>query len=136
LKQPGDKRWSVPFNFRPDIFARFLAKLAHCFAVAQFGVNGFKHALPPIILGTDKNAGWLVGGGIPPAKIPELPAGRTSLPDAHELRFAIYGDEHHDLLVAEMRLCTFTGAPGYRVVVGEPTQKTIDAIDSDAPSTL
>jgi len=135
LRRPGDKKWSVPLHFKSDIFARFLAKVAHCLVVAQFGVDSFTHSLPPIVLGKEKNIGWLVGGGLPPTKPAEIPQGRVELDGAHAVEITqVANDKGHRLVLVEMRLFTFTGAPGYRVVVGEPTQKIMDELGSDARS--
>lgn len=47
--------------FRPDVFCRMLAKIAHSAAVATLGLNAFDALLPPYILGERDNLAHLVG---------------------------------------------------------------------------
>jgi hypothetical protein len=54
-------------------FARAIAKIAYCYAVARYGLNGFRHlALPDIILGKYSCVPYFVGSdpGTPPAPDP------------------------------------------------------------------
>lgn len=44
------------------LFSRMLAKIAHSYAVARYGLNAFQPFLPPLILGDVDNARLLVGG--------------------------------------------------------------------------
>lgn len=122
LRQPGDLSWAVPFPFKEDVFSRFLAKIAHCMAVAHFGIDSFQPYLPPIILGTDKDSGWLVGGGNPPSGGSEqLPKGRHKI-FGHAVNMGLmrHTVTNHTLLYADIQLFRFAGSPSYCVAVGEP----------------
>lgn len=46
----------------PMLFARMLAKIAHTFAVAQYGIYSFLPLALPLILGTSNDPGRFVGG--------------------------------------------------------------------------
>src|SRR5262249_100631 len=53
----------------PHHFARMLAKIAHAFTVAKYGIDAFDPLLPPLILGESDQAPYFVGGdgsGPPP----------------------------------------------------------------------
>jgi hypothetical protein len=43
-------------------FARMLAKIAHTYAIAEYGMNSFKPLLTEIILGKDDRLPFLIGG--------------------------------------------------------------------------
>lgn len=69
---PGDNwpdRWhragpgvEVEYLVDANLFARMLAKIAHSFAVAALGINGFAPTLNAIILGTEPRYAKYVGG--------------------------------------------------------------------------
>jgi hypothetical protein len=93
---------------------RMLAKIAHSYAVAELGVNGFQPFLQPIILGTDvRHLAHYVGGTreIPPA-----------IEDVYKIELKPVeskGGGHY--LMAIIRLLSdIQGMPEYRVVVGQP----------------
>jgi hypothetical protein len=97
---------------RPHEFARFLAKIAYCYTVAEWGLNGFTPFVIDLILGRSADYFYLVGGSfdIPPP-IPEgghrfemelKPASRAKL-----------------LIVTHIRFFSSSGTPVYHVVVGE-----------------
>ena len=46
---------SVENELEWSVFFKALAKIAHCYAVAAFGINFFHHFLPELILGDDFN---------------------------------------------------------------------------------
>jgi hypothetical protein len=129
LRRPGDKAWAVRLRFKPDIFARVLAKIAHTTAIAHFGIDSFRPLLPGVILGTDKNVPYLVGGYAPPTDPdPPLAAGRHNV--SHQMAMCIVrNDSGHHLLFATIRLFPFTGAPTYSVVVGEPGRRILDQLE-------
>lgn len=129
LRKPGDKKWTLAFQFNTDVFIRGLAKIAHGFATAHFGFGTFKPFLPNLILGKDKNSGFLVGGWAPATEPAQLPQGRIEAV-GHELSFMQFGDDvtGHRLLVASVRLFPFTGAPTYCAVLGEPGPQIIEQL--------
>jgi hypothetical protein len=62
---PNDIEGAKSFNFKFEIknwhFGKFLAKVAHGFAVAHFGINAFDHWLPDLILGRHNNGAYIIG---------------------------------------------------------------------------
>ena len=51
VKARGAKQGAVRYPRKPGEFARFLAKIAHGYAVAMFGIDGFNPLLTDLILG-------------------------------------------------------------------------------------
>jgi hypothetical protein len=110
------------------IYLRFLAKIAHGFAVLLLGIDGFEPVLTPLILG-DPTAIPLqyVGGSL----TPHPPEFGTQL---HTARIEIVEGADGGWVVIHLRLfCTlgqrFTdrliGTPNYEIIVGRPNQLTL-----------
>lgn len=96
-----------------QILGRMLAKIAHAYAAAELGLNGFKPFLQPIILGDDlRFISYFVGGTrvIPPA-----------ISDDYEVRLlnARSSNGRLYLKVVIRLLASLQGLPEYWVVVGE-----------------
>jgi len=100
-------------------FAKFLAKVAHSWAVACWGVNAFRPFLPGIILGKDSNAAYLIGthpNNLPPQDGSDYLLG---------VRVQTVGGK--DYAICDLRLFPGIGAkvpgtvgtPTYCIVVGE-----------------
>lgn len=91
-------------------FLRFVAKVAHGYAVATHGLDAFDYLTPDIILGKDPHIGHFVGGiwDIPPAE----PGGSSFL-----IHFNI-PDSETPFLLAKVRLFGLLGTPEQVVVVG------------------
>jgi hypothetical protein len=82
-----------------------LAKIAHSYAVAEVGLDGFEHFLPEMILGKCMYFSHYVGNGIVhEAATPELPT--------------LTMDTIDDLIVVYVRLYARYGLASYMVVVG------------------
>jgi hypothetical protein len=92
---------------------RMLAKIAHSYAVAELGLDGFKPCLQKIILGTDiRHLAHYVGGTreIPPRSNDVYEIGLTT----------IQSTGNRPYLMATIRLLSdVQGMPEYWVVVGE-----------------
>ena len=108
------------FKINHERFARGIAKIAYCQAVATLGLHNFDHlVLPDLILGRYPHIPFFVGCEItdppPPAK-----------PDVgHVLQVATEKIRGVDLIVATVRLFASSGIenhgpPIYEVVVGAP----------------
>ncbi len=52
----------LPESYAGTDFARLLAKIAHAYAVAEFGLGAFDSFLPPLILGNSLKLPDFVGG--------------------------------------------------------------------------
>ena len=96
-----------------DEFARFLAKIAHVYAVAELGLDAFKPVLTNAIL--DKPPMLLshyVGGQI---------SDRTEKQqvDLHELEVFRYLFDGRQLVIVRIQLFAFYDFPAYELVVGE-----------------
>jgi hypothetical protein len=97
-------------TFSNLIFSRMLAKIAHSYAVAEWGFHSFRPVLLDLILGrTDTIAYWVGGNG------PIKPADPTGLHRLELRREMLLGTEY---VVCHIRLFCNFGAPEYRVVVG------------------
>jgi hypothetical protein len=57
-----ERQFEVTREFKIIDFARLLAKIAHSYAVAEFGLGAFDSFLPPLILGKSLNLPDFVGG--------------------------------------------------------------------------
>jgi len=102
-------------------FARSIAKIAHCGAVAKYGLTGFRSlVLPDIILGRYACPPYFVGSDPDP---PPPPYPRTV---RHTIEIATATEcGGLRLLVASVRLFAHSGTaehgmPIYRVVIGAP----------------
>ena len=87
-----------------------LAKIAHSFAVAEFGFHSFRPYLRELILGGSDVAFHYVGGDMTVS--PEDPAGLHKIFARREV---IMGT---DYVIVYLTLFTPVGAPEYRIVVG------------------
>lgn len=100
------KKWTFPCA-EPPLFARFLAKVAYCFAVGSYGIDGFsKHfvrehvraALPGL-------AAWVGCAAEEPS---------FSAHGGHQLSTVV----ERGIVRVSMRLFAIPGAPTYSVLVG------------------
>jgi hypothetical protein len=107
----ADKSFATETKFHAEIFARLLAKTAHCSLVAQYGLDSFKPYLLDIILGKDiSKIWWYIGGS------PLIPT-KTNQP--YEISNAMIEDGYHAAdLICDVQIFADLGAPGYRIVVG------------------
>ena len=92
-------------------FLRFIAKMAHGYAVATKGYESFDWLTQGIILGTDPNISHLVGGE------PHVPPGDKETGAAVKFEVGEPTDELPYLLI-KVRLFEFLGTPEHIVVVG------------------
>jgi len=92
---------------------RLVAKIAHGFGVAHFGLDNLDYLLRPLILGEpDQNVFWFIGNDPPEPPSESL----------HEVQVQVHRTTM--LIVARVRLFAKYGAPAYRVIVGRPTAST------------
>ena len=114
LKSKGANGSEVELFVMPQQFARFLAKIAHSYAVAQLGLTGFRPILTDLILGRILERG------------PEFVGGQQETPPPasgvlHELGLI----SHPNFIVVRIRLFASSAAGGiampvYLAVAGEP----------------
>jgi hypothetical protein len=93
--------------FSPDIFARMLAKIGHCAAVAALGLGGFKPWLAPYIRGVDMNFAHLIGC-----------SGAASSFSPHWSELIVSTD--HGRVTVFIRLFARLTLTRYEIWVGEP----------------
>ena len=99
--------------FPAGAFFRLLAKIAHGFAIAQYGPKAFKPFLPDLILDHCQNIPDYIGNV--PEDFPQ-----DAIPEAlHEIKLQRKETEGAIYLVANIQLFANLGAPIYQVVVGE-----------------
>ena len=89
---------------------QMLAKIAHSFAVAEWGFHSFRPLLLDLIVGASQTASYWVGGG--DHDKPADQGGLHRLELKRELRL---GTEY---VVCYVRLFANFGAPEYRIVAG------------------
>lgn len=94
-------------KFEPLMFARFLAKIAHGYAVAELGIDAFEPTTRALIRGHDSRMNQFVGGQLGA----DLPAD-----ELHCLRHCIRNDS--GAIVVCIRLFALLSAPIYHVLVG------------------
>jgi len=70
--QPGRSELMQLASFDHAVLLRFLAKVAHGYAVAEYGIDAFDHLLPSCILGVPTKAAYgdLIGGDRKPIESP------------------------------------------------------------------
>jgi hypothetical protein len=93
------------------VFAQMLAKIAHSFAVAEWGFHNFNHYLPDLILGNSKTPFYLVGGNMT-VQSPDPNGLHRIFAKREQIGSKIY-------VIVYLTLFCFVGAPEYRIVVGE-----------------
>jgi hypothetical protein len=113
VKARGAKQGAIQYPRKPQEFARFLAKIAHAYAVARLGIDGFNPSLTDLILGRNVvRAPELVGSE------PEIAPPASGV--LHELDLL----ENGNFLIVRIRLFASSsiegahGFPTYLVVAG------------------
>jgi hypothetical protein len=109
-----------PGQFEPIIFYRFLAKIAHSFAVSRLGFGQFRPFLRDIVLGKPdvpiNSLFQLIGGG---ADVPIQTDSNPELRQGHILQNHSHKATGVDYALVSIRLFSFLGTPTYYAVVGE-----------------
>jgi hypothetical protein len=110
-------------ELKPTLVLRMIIKIAMGFAVATYGLAGFRPAVRGVILGRDGNPHYWAGGTT--AGMAEFPApiGPITL---H--RAAVFPKEVGGLpyLAVQLQLFTYLNTPIYTVVVGHLTKAGLD----------
>lgn len=102
------------------LVARAIAKIAHCTAVAAYGLDGFVPFLPKLILGEDDRFDHFVG-------CVETPADREDTTHWSKLHTYDHPTEGRTI-VGRVRLFANLGAPVYHSAVGR-LPATLDQLD-------
>ncbi|MGO9006746.1 MAG: hypothetical protein ACLQIQ_09280 [Beijerinckiaceae bacterium] len=119
IRLPTDdhKRWLAEdgpavrlASFNNHVFCQMLAKIAHSYAVAEWGFHSFEPLLLDLILGRSETASYWVGGDMT-VSAPE-PAGLHRLQLKREIISNI------EYVIAYITLFCNLGMPEYRIVVG------------------
>jgi hypothetical protein len=97
-------------SFNNHIFMQMLAKIAHSYAVAEWGFLSFRPLLRDLIIGNSQTASYWIGGASP-----IKPADPSGLHRIELKREMLLGTEY---VICYIRLFCNFGAPEYRVVVG------------------
>jgi hypothetical protein len=99
----------IPQPFR---FARLLAKIAHCRAVSEYGLDGFTPTVLDVILGRSDDYFYTVGGSLETQ--PAVSGGD------HVLDLSVlFRTSRLAFLIADIRLFSQIVTPTYKVVVGK-----------------
>ncbi len=106
VRATGAQKWTIPCA-EPPLFARFLAKVAYCFAVGSYGIDGIERHFVRQHVRADLPglAAWV--GGVD-EEVAFTPNG------GHHLSTVVEGG----IVRVAMRLFAIAGAPTYTVLVG------------------
>lgn len=96
-------------SINPTNFARFLAKIAYSYAVADVGKDSFRPLILPFLKGETNVFTDLVGGDY------ELPPPNNNM---HELQCFVFDANAVTFRFVRLRLFSCYGSPVYHVVVG------------------
>lgn len=105
--KPADKQQGLFTPFSPDAFCKFIGKIAHSAAAAEFGANAFDPLLPPYILGHRFDYNRAFG---------QTPGGRIKRDQTVQVKLLGYGE----YLAASVQLFAQHGMKPYLVLVGRP----------------
>jgi len=131
LRAPDTAEWrhfstptfSSDTNVDIDSYGLLLAKIAHCAAVASYGVHGFEAWLPPFILGEESHWSFLVGGAegdvVPREVLHEITPMLQPLSNAH-----LY-DQY--LVMVKIRLFSQWGGPHALILAGSTNDDVLAA---------
>ena len=97
-------------TLNPTKFSQMLAKIAHSFAVANLGLDGFYPMAVDLALGRTDHMNYLVG-----SQLNDMTNERSTT-GAHRVRLRI--NEKYGMVLAEVRLFADLGAPMFHVLVG------------------
>jgi hypothetical protein len=124
LLSAGYKGAKTYEEFRIWPFVRLLAKIAHGYAVAEYGVDAFQHLLTHVILEEHSVAPYLVGG---------TPGHWPPEPVLHRVHTEIHHVGGRSFIIARIRLFAYLvpPVPVYTVVVGELSPTSLQPFDSD-----
>jgi hypothetical protein len=107
---------TMPLRFDAVQFSRFIAKLVHALAVAEYGLGSFRPYLTDLIRGLDECPGNLIGGADGVFARDDLPGVQD-----HEGQIGLFRIGAKTFLCAKIRLFGFLGLPTYVAVIGEPS---------------
>lgn len=116
----GDLSFS-PVTIHVPTFARLCAKIGHGFAVAEFGLTGFQHWLPPYILSVNSKLPYVVGGSHEAQRFDNV---------ATVLSWSVHEAQSFNLLVINVHLFPAMGQPPISVVAGTISPAQYDQIRS------
>jgi hypothetical protein len=106
---------TLPASFDVTIFARMIAKIAHAYAIAQRGLNGFRPLALEAILADDPSDIWYVVGG----RSKPLPGNDFHRLSIEEREVITRDFRRKILLVVLVQLFADFDMPAHEVVVGE-----------------
>jgi HNH endonuclease len=108
---------AIEGQFDMRAFSRLLAKIAHCYAVAEYGLETFRPLLCDFILGRNKNQAHYIGGS-DITLLDQIVDGKRA---THLQQLGIYSVGNRHFLCAMLQLFSTIGFPVYWIVVGDPT---------------
>ena len=129
-EQLGSDTIEIEATFNLLAFQRFLAKIAHCFAVLNLGLDGFDPWLVPLILRSEGDGEVWIGGDF--NELP--PDSRPDRSNAHSMQLSLYKTKTHGQVcgVTIRLFCNWFvepapfGMPKYHAIVGAVNELTED----------
>jgi len=108
----GGEKLHVPTHIDMEAYFQMIAKIAHGFAVAILGIDGFDPYLPPLIVRRQINLiSYLIG-----ASFDHLPVWPDAL--SHQVGLGLIDRDGGQLLRSRVCLFAFHQGPAYDVIVG------------------
>lgn len=116
FKAEGAKKIEVAPRFGLNPYMRLFAKIAHGFAVAEYGLNSFQPLLPDYILDRDTRLSHIVGStDLVIQPLPDDSEGNTR---SHSFNVGILTHNGAHYVVVNVQLFRTLGFPVYQVVAG------------------
>jgi len=97
-------------TFNNHVFCQMLAKIAHSYTVAEWGIHSFRPLLLDLILGRTETAFHWVGG--------DMTVTRPDPSGLHRMQLKREVLLRTEYVIAYIALFCLFGAPEYRIVVG------------------
>jgi hypothetical protein len=111
----GGDRLHVPAQLDMEVYFQMVAKIAHGFAVAILGINGFDPELPPLIVRRETRLiSYLIG--VSHERLPVRPDALS-----HQVGLGLVPRGEGQLVRSRICLFAFHQGPAYDVIVGRLT---------------
>lgn len=117
---PGRPARLPPIEYHPDLFMRFLAKIAHSYACGALGMSSFQPLLKDYIINGTEDGRIFVGGEV------EI---EPPVPELYRVLFGTLDrSDGVQFLAVKIRLLSYMGTPTYTVVVGQGFKDDLAAL--------
>lgn len=126
LRVEGSTGFAIEGRFGLNPFTRLLAKIAHGFAVAAYGIDSFQALLPDYILDRDPRLLRVVGG-----TSVEIPLRPSDTESRHAIHIGLREMDGKHYLSAFVQLFRYLNLPVYEVIVGKPSEGLVRRLSAE-----